>query len=265
MGPSENLSVDTPEQIALEFSVAGIGSRMLAMAIDTLIQGALYFLIILGVVLLMTKTAVGHRAAAAADVYTNWVVAIAILLLFSVYTGYFAAFELWRKGQTPGKWALKIRVLKDTGRPINAFEAIGRNLMRIIDSLPTLYGIGLVCMAITKKNQRLGDLIAGTIVVHERVQAAIRPTWIDAPAVNAAVAPSLPSELARLDTRDLQLIEAFLNRRNDLQGYVRLSAADQIVTHLRNKAGIVPEPEEGPESFLERIARALRDHAQYSR
>lgn len=263
MGPSEDLSIDTPEQIALEFSVAGIGSRMLAMAIDSLIQLALYFLVVFALVLLLTRTSAGRSAAALAQTYFNWVLAIAIFLFFCIYWGYFAAFEVLHKGQTPGKWSLKIRVIKDNGRPINAFEGIGRNMMRVIDYLPTFYGVGLVTMALTRKNQRLGDLVAGTIVVHERVQAAIRPAWIGEPEATPA-APILAPEVARLDARDLQLVEAFLHRRHQLEGFVRLNAADQIVAHLHNKGNVSPQEGEGPETFLERIARTLRDHAQYS-
>jgi uncharacterized RDD family membrane protein YckC len=263
MNPSENLTIDTPEQIALEFTVAGIGSRLLAMVIDTLIQIALYFLLILGVVTLQSRTGILGRAADRLG--ANWALAIAVLLYFCIYWGYFAGFEGFWKGQTPGKHFLKIRVLKDNGRPINVYEAIGRNIMRAIDALPTLYGVGLVTMAISKKNQRLGDMLAGTIVVHERAQAA-RPTWIaEAPAVSTTTAaPAMIPELAALDVRDLRLIEAFLNRRQQLQGFVRLNSADQIVLHIRNKAGIGPDAGEGPETFLERIARGLRDQARFA-
>src|SRR5436305_7150476 len=178
MGPSDNLTIDTPEQIALEFSVAGIGSRLLAIAIDTLVQTALYFVVILALILLLTRTRVGRGAAQVVAGYGGWTMGVAILLMFCIYWGYFAIFETLRKGQTPGKCALKIRVIKDNGRPINVYEAVGRNVMRAIDALPTLYGVGLICMAVTKNNQRLGDLLAGTIVVHERAQTGLRPVWI---------------------------------------------------------------------------------------
>ncbi|MBV8205293.1 MAG: RDD family protein [Acidobacteria bacterium] len=257
---SDNLAIDTPEQIALEFVPAGIGSRLLAMALDSLIQAALYFLILLGAFLLLTRTRAGQGAAAILSASTNWAMALVVLVLFTIYWGYFAAFEAWRKGQTPGKWALGIRVIKDNGRPINAVEAIGRNILRAVDSLPALYGVGLVCMALTRKNQRLGDLVAGTVVVHERAQAPVSVSWI-AERGRSAV-PLLSSELARLDNRDLELVETFLHRREELQGFVRMKAADQILAHLREKTGISPEPGEGPEAFLERMARTLRDRGR---
>jgi uncharacterized RDD family membrane protein YckC len=75
--------------------------------------------------------------------------------------------NLW-KGQTPGKRYAGIRVIKESGRPINAFEAIGRNLMRAVDGLPGIYGVGLVCMMCNRQSRRLGDFVAGTVVVHEK-------------------------------------------------------------------------------------------------
>jgi hypothetical protein len=119
-------------------------------------------------------------------------------------------------------------------------------------------------MAVTQKNQRLGDLLAGTIVVHERAQTALRPVWIVEPSSTMAEPHTVP-QLSGLDIRDLQLIDAFLHRREELQGFVRLNAADQIIAHLRQKANIGPEPDEGPETFLERMARTLRDQQHLMR
>src|SRR3954447_16044608 len=164
-------SIDTPEQVMLEFSVAGIGSRFLAVLVDSLIQALAALLIIL----------VGVGVAATSKMSAIWAGAVAIFFGFIIYWGYFAGFEAIWKGQTPGKRVLKIRVIKNNGRPINIYEAIGRNLMRAIDSLPFLYGVGLITMALNRNNRRLGDFVAGTVVVHERVDASVRPDWIAAP------------------------------------------------------------------------------------
>ena len=87
--------------------------------------------------------------------------AVVLIFLFCVYWGYFAFFEIIWKGQTPGKRYAGIRVIKETGRPIDSFEAIGRNLMRAVDGLPGIYGVGLLCMMLNKQNRRLGDFVAG--------------------------------------------------------------------------------------------------------
>src|SRR6202034_2475132 len=124
----------------------------LAFAIDTLIQAALY--LIAGIVfflILGLGTSMGW--------YVPWLVrpAVSGFILFAIYWGYFAAVEALWKGQTPGKRYAGIRVIKESGRPINAFEAIGRNLMRAVDGLPGIYGVGLVCMMMNRQSRRLGD------------------------------------------------------------------------------------------------------------
>src|SRR5262249_6561441 len=162
--------IDTPEQIALELPLAGIGSRFLALMIDTLIQFIIYFI----------GGLITAFVAAGGELAFYWVPksigpAFFVLLLFCVYLGYFALFEIFWKGQTPGKRYAGIRVIKDSGRPANAFEAITRNLMRAVDSLPGFYGVGVVTMMLNKQSRRLGDFVAGTIVVHEKLTKEVKP------------------------------------------------------------------------------------------
>jgi uncharacterized RDD family membrane protein YckC len=163
----DHLQIDTPEQIALELPLAGIGSRFLGLAIDTLLQIVLY---VIGTFVLILAGA--FLASEGIGRYFRWIPvswgpAIAILFVFCVYWGYFAFFEIIWKGQTPGKRLAKIRVIKESGRPINAYEAIARNLLRAIDALPGMYGVGIVCMMLNSQNRRIGDYVAGTVVVHE--------------------------------------------------------------------------------------------------
>src|SRR4029077_5834199 len=96
-----------------------------------------------------------------------WWQALVTLVIFCINWGYYAIFEALWKGQTPGKRWAGIRVIKDSGRPINTFEAIGRNLARAVDVLPAFYGVGVIVMLLNAKHRRLGDYIAGTLVVHE--------------------------------------------------------------------------------------------------
>ena len=112
----------------------------------------------------------GHprRIARAHDVVVELsLIHILILFLFCVYWGYFAFFEVIWKGQTPGKKLAGIRVIKDSGRALNVYEVIGRNLLRAVDWLPVMYITGIVSMMISRRNQRLGDHLAGSIVVHD--------------------------------------------------------------------------------------------------
>jgi uncharacterized RDD family membrane protein YckC len=249
----DQLKIDTPEQIALELPLAGIGSRFLAIVIDTLIQAALYvtaglvFFLILGIggsMLWYVPAAIGP--------------ALGVFILFAIYWGYFAIFEIVWKGQTPGKRFTGIRVIKESGRPINAFEAVGRNLMRAVDVLPGIYGVGLVCMMMNQQSRRLGDFVAGTVVVHEKPTEEVRPMWNTASAANVA-----SGSIGQMTADDLVLIETYLSRRFELDPEVRLRTAIQIADRIKVKSGWEPQSHQHVDDFLEESARKIRDSARF--
>ncbi|MEO6119678.1 MAG: RDD family protein [Terriglobales bacterium] len=243
------LTIETPEHVELEFHIAGIGSRFMAFAIDSLYQFIGYFLVVL--VMIFASGTVGKIFGKLGE---NWSVAIAIILGFSLYWGYFAFFEAIWKGQTPGKRSVGIRVVKDSGRPINTFEAISRNLLRSIDQLPGVYVFGLICMVVSKENRRIGDYVAGTVVVHERSAELIDP---DLQELTGARVPALATDA--LTATDLELMETFLHRRLSLTLEVRQKMAAQISTFVADKLGTGPEPGQSAEDYLSAVARAVRD------
>lgn len=253
MNSIEELRIDTPEQIALELPLAGIGSRFLALAIDTLIQSVVYFItafififtLPLGSSILMFLPKLLGPA-------------LAIFILFAVYWGYFAFFESIWSGQTPGKRYVGIRVIKESGRPINAFEAIARNLMRAVDGLPGIYGVGLVCMMCNQQSRRLGDFVAGTVVVHEKPAEDVRPSWNTS---DQGISPA--PGLAKITPEELVLIETYLHRRWDLDKYVRLNTALQIAERIKTKTGLQPQPNQHVDDFLEEAAKKIRDSGQF--
>ena len=167
----DQLSIDTPELVALEFPLAGIGSRFIAILIDSLLQAAIVLALIFGAMLFLPSLLKFEAASA------KWFIAIVILVPFLLQWGYFALFEAFWNGQTPGKRVAKIRVIQQSGRAITLFESLARNLVRIIDFLPTSYIVGVISIFVTSRHQRLGDLVAGTLVVHEGQLSAIRPPW----------------------------------------------------------------------------------------
>lgn len=253
MDSIDQVRIDTPEQIALELPLAGIGSRFLALAIDTLIQSVFYlitaFIFILTLPLGSSVLTFLPRLLGPA---------VAMFVLFAFYWGYFAFFEAIWKGQTPGKRYAGIRVIKESGRPINAFEAIGRNLMRAVDGLPGIYGVGLVCMMCNQQSRRLGDFVAGTIVVHEKPTEDARPSW-NTSNEGFATAPGL----ARATPEELVLIETYLHRRWDIDKYVRLNTALQIAERIKAKTGLQPQPNQHVDDFLEDAARKIRDSGKF--
>ncbi len=256
MNSIDQLRIDTPEQIALELPLAGIGSRFLALAIDTLIQCVVYlitafifiFTMPLGSsVLMFLPKLLGP--------------ALAIFILFAVYWGYFAFFESIWSGQTPGKRYAGIRVIKESGRPINAFEAVARNLMRAVDGLPGIYGVGVVCMMCNQQSRRLGDFVAGTVVVHEKATEEVRPSWNTSNTSDQKTAPA--AVMAHVPPEELVLIETYLHRRWDLDKHVRLNAALQIIERIKAKTGLHPQPHQHVDDFLEEAAQRIRDNSQF--
>ena len=250
---TERLRIDTPEQIALEFPVAGIGSRFLALAIDTLLQFALF------VATALTLLFVGPRIGLLQSFAAPWAVSLAILFVFCVYWGYFAFFEIIWKGQTPGKRVAHIRVIKQSGRPINAYEAIGRNLMRAIDLLPAMYAVGITCMMLNKYSRRLGDYVAGTVVVHDSRGGDEVPSEWKA----AADEPVSNADLGRITAEELVLIETYLQRRFDLDPAVRINTAYQIAQRVTARSGLQREQSQHVDDFLEAVARRVRDTARF--
>src|SRR5438270_5445697 len=219
----DKLIIDTPEQVQLEFPLAGIGSRFMALFVDTLIQFVAMFLLFILLALLGAGISLSPELG-------KWAVAFYIFVFFLLYWGYFAIFETLWKGQTPGKRQAGIRVIRDSGREITAREAIGRNLLRSVDLLPGCYAVGMLCMFLSAQNKRLGDYVSGTVVVHDRPPEESQPFWntrADDQTMFAGVEQITPEEI--------QMIEAFLLRRLDLPPTVRQQSAQRIADHISAK------------------------------
>ena len=259
MLPTDELRIDTPEQIALEIPIAGIGSRFLAIAVDTLLQFVAYILAVL--VLFFAGPRLTARLFHLPPAIIQFLPAIGIFLTFCIYWGYFALFEIAWKGQTPGKRAAGIRVIKEDGRPIDATSAILRNLLRAIDFLPALYAAGILCMILNRHSRRLGDLVAGTVVVHDRPPARIDAEWT-APAGPAAATAAAAPQIARITDEELVLIETYLQRRLEVDWDARERTRGQIAQRITERTGLQPEPGQTPDDFLEAVARQARDTAR---
>jgi uncharacterized RDD family membrane protein YckC len=253
----DKLTIDTPEQTALDFAVAGIGSRFLALALDTMIQT------LVGVIVGVAGGIIIGLIDAAYPKASLWGTALLILFFFLLYFGYFAFFEIIWNGQTPGKRKIGIRVIKDSGRPLTPAESIGRNLMRIVDWLPIFYGVGIATAVFTKENKRLGDLVAGSLVVRESSFSDLKPAWQAAQATPSG--PALPSfGAAALSPEEYNLIESFLNRRSDLAFDVRYRIADDILRRVRSKLTLPADNGLSPEKLLEALAQERRSIGRYS-
>jgi uncharacterized RDD family membrane protein YckC len=247
---TDKLTIDTPELIALELPLAGIGSRFLALAIDSLLQ------LIIGIIVLLISLML---ILVLGNFFKNFGVAVTVLILYCLYWGYFAFFEIIWNGQTPGKRMVRIRVIKESGRPITPLEAIGRNIMRAIDMLPgVFYVVGLICMMLNNRNKRLGDFVAGTVLVHENKIEAVSAIWNP-----GALSPLTDLQTAKITGEELLLIETYLNRRNEFDLLVRKKTARQIISMITDRTGVERIEGQSDDAFLEAVARKVRDNARY--
>jgi uncharacterized membrane protein SpoIIM required for sporulation/uncharacterized RDD family membrane protein YckC len=225
----QHLEVETPENVLLDLEVAGFGSRLLAALLDTLIlSGLIAALIAVSVALSVWELLPSNR----------WMGALLFLAGIAIWYGYYILFEGLRAGQTPGKRAIGIRVVRDTGRPVTLGDAAIRNLLRTADFFPPPYLTGLLLMAFHPRGKRLGDLAAGTVVVRDRpFQEAPRRPEPQIPAVR--LAPPL------LDNDEFGLLAQFVDRAGGLDGRARERLASALAARLTDRvpAGSSPAAE----------------------
>ena len=266
---SDQLNIDTPELVAIEMPLAGIGSRFIAVLIDSLIWVA--GLIVLFLLLWILEPAL----AAFSTLSYQWTIAISTLVLFGLNWGYFTLFEALWNGRTPGKRVARIRVIQQSGRAIGIFESMARNFIRYIDLVPGCYAVGVIAMFATRRHQRLGDLAAGTLVVRDREQET--PLWGEtgartftapvfaprppAPEIHDSFALS-PTGISKLSSTDLEVLEGFFARRLDLPLSTRQALAERIAAAIQTKSGLEIPQGASVETFLEATARDLRDLAR---
>lgn len=260
----ETLVIETPERVPLAFALASIGNRFLAAAIDHFIQ---YFSIGVVVYIFLTAAGFGSELGIVEEVQNEmpkWTIAIMIFVLFLLFTGYFIFFEWLWDGQTPGKRLLKLRVIRDDGRPITLWEAIARNLLRVFDAAPgffvPIYSVGLIVIFLSGRDQRVGDIFAGTVVIRERSDEA--PTFAETfsnPVADAAFRRVQPrtdfvANVTSLTSPEIEVVESFLRRRWDLTERQRLWMAWRIALPLMFK--LKPEYDLATfsyEGFLEEV------------
>ena len=243
----ETLIIETPERVPLEFALASIGNRFLAVAIDHFVQ-YLSILIIAWFLLALAGMSASEVVDAPDKLFgemPKWTVAVTILALFLIFAGYFIFFEWLWNGQTPGKKLLKLRVIREDGRPITLWEAIARNLLRIGDAVPgfivPVYSIGLITIFLSNRDQRLGDIFAGTVVIRERAGEA--PTFAETfsnPVSDTAFSRvqkriEFQADMDQVTDGEIEVVESFLRRRWDLSEKQRIWMAWRIALPLMYK------------------------------
>jgi uncharacterized RDD family membrane protein YckC len=232
------LIIETPERVPLHFALASIGNRFLACAIDHALQALTIVLMIIAFTVVANYSSVGERLTNA----PKWVQAALIIIVFLIISAYFGFFEWIWNGQTPGKRLLKLRVIREDGRPITFWEAAVRNLLRCFDIMPApFYSIGLISVFLSFSDQRVGDMVAGTVVVREReAEAPAFAQVFASPVSDAALRRSFQpvdfaADVNALSESEIEVVETFLRRRWDLADMARQWMAWRVALPLMYK------------------------------
>ena len=230
----------TPEAVALTLDVAGLGSRMIAIAIDLVIQAGVFLM------LSLSFAGLGLRGTSAQ--------AVLLVSFFLLFWGYFFAFEGMWDGQTPGKRTQRIRVIRADGQPVGWSQVVIRNLVRIVDVLPSFYAIGMISIVLTRRSQRLGDLAGGTVVV--RLRAVPAPFAVSLPPDSFAAARTL--DTTGLTESEYSLIRSFLERRDQLVPASRERLAAELAAMIRPRVAGAAAWAAGHEALLEAVSASYR-------
>jgi uncharacterized RDD family membrane protein YckC len=254
------ISLSTPESVELEFALAGIGNRTFALLIDysvLVLVGAGFWILwgtfSLGLLSYLNRTN---------QIYTNvpiWLTAIAFIVSFVIFTGYFAFFEVAWQGQTPGKRLAKIRVIQDDGKPIGLSQAALRSLLRPIDDL--LF-IGAFFILFGKREKRLGDWAAGTLVIQEKRPGTKETIVISDRAKELATQLPSMADLSQLLPDDFVVIRTYLERRATMAPDARKELSLKLARQLRSLINLetIP-PNTVSDHFLEAMYLAYQQQS----
>ena len=235
----DRLTIATPEGVELSLTLAGVGSRFVSALVDVAIQGGL----------IIAAAIVG---AVLGDIGPGVFALLSFLIVFT----YDVFFEVLASGRTPGKRWNGLRVVRAEGRPVDFTSSAIRNLLRVVDFLPGAYLVGIASVLLTRRNQRLGDLAAGTLVVRDR--SAHRPEESSLPplpprwAEPASEAPAW--DTSAVTAEELSAVRRFLERRHSIQGHVRDEIAHTMAERLRPKVAGVPDEIRGERFLLDLVA-----------
>ena len=230
----KRVRAQTPESVELEFVLAGVGSRTQALVVDYLIWSIALIAILVtwSFVLIQVPWLLG-------DTIRQWVLAIQLLILFVVYIGYFVFFEtLWR-GQTPGKRYAKIRVIREDGRNVGLQQSILRSLLRPIDDL---FCLGLLLILFSSQEKRLGDLVAGTLVIQEGQTMGSQKRVLSPEAQDLATRLLEIGQVVALTPDEFATIRRYLDRYPALTPDAKIEVSERLARRLLEIVNLVDTP-----------------------
>jgi uncharacterized RDD family membrane protein YckC len=260
---TDDLTIETPEQIDVSLEIAGLGSRFVAQVLDWLIKG-----LMLGVLLVLVLVLASLLGTEFTDRSPSpYLLALGVGLGYAIVLGFDIYYEARHNGQTPGKKFAGIRVIREGGGPLDFRAACIRNLLGTADLLPAFYLLGALIVLLSARGQRLGDMAAGTIVIRER---ALEP-----PADLAGVIEKLaskefsftPTQLAACAAEDRYLLRSFFQRYPDMEQPARGQLARKLADEFVRKTAWQPTTpiNDGRRAmaFLASLYRDIEDLARH--
>ncbi|MBO0995084.1 RDD family protein [Bacillus sp. SD088] len=234
----EKVGVKTPEYISLQFQLAGLGSRTVAFIIDNVILMFVMMIItLISVLLLFAFPDIAFMGTA-----QSYLVAFILIGVFLLNYGYFMILEFFWGGKTIGKKIMGIRVIQENGQSITFLSSFIRNLLLLIDSLP-YYLVGLLMVFFHPKKKRLGDLLAGTIVVYdESSQSKQKQSAIEREIQERGLTKESVTidtwNLKSIEMKDWNLVRTYANRLKQLDVKDRLQLTEQVAGIIFPKLGL---------------------------
>jgi uncharacterized RDD family membrane protein YckC len=251
----DQIVIESPEKIRFEYEIGRTGQRMVAYLVDKLIQ----FVVLLLVLLIFFSLAQRRWMGAVLD-DMSMVATLSLwnLILFFIDWGYFIFFETIMQGRSPGKFMLKLRVIRENGENLDFATIALRNLLRAVDNFPNFHLLGGAVSVVDKKARRLGDIFCRTLVVIDR-QVPIAPpkqkVYFSKDATKKSPASIRVSIKNPLGERDLFFIRRFLNERVKLQKSRQQELGLKLAQTIQKKTGD-QESLEDPIAYLEEIFKA---------
>lgn len=263
MAISNQIEFETPENVLVSYQQAGIGTRFIAWLLDQIVSTCLMIVIFIGLLIaglaggsVMEDLGRSLEEASRDGSFDDFPIYLLGIIMLVIGLGrfvYYGLSELLMHGQTYGKRRMSLRVVKANGFALDAGSILIRNLFRVIDHLPLVWIVPLV----SKRGQRLGDLVAGTVLVSE-APAPISPLRERLLAKRPAEALFRfdPVRLAKLQPIDFEAIERFLERWGSLTPEMQTALADKLSRSLAEKLDVDPPPTDRRAEFLEDLLAA---------
>ena len=228
------IAIESPEKIVFHYRIAKTGARMAAYLLDIFIQILIAALLLILFFLMGIVNAQTFKVEVAG--FGQLALAFLYVLYFFFQWGYFAYFEMFRHGQSPGKRKMMIRVIKDNGEALDASSIVLRNLLRAVDGFPLFHFLGGLVSTIDSKSRRLGDMVSGTLVVHEMRFDLSEPSYETTFKVQGPENPHLRLS-NRLNEQQLLIIRTFLNQSADLSDDKREELAMKLALQVKERTG----------------------------